>query len=72
MVSADGRECCCFVLVGARIILGSLSLTRTHQQNSTGYSEWLNGMAHGKGVETFPDGSVRHDGLWVEDEPVLN
>lgn len=34
--------------------------------------EWLNGMAHGKGVETFADGTVRHDGLWVEDEPVLN
>ena len=34
--------------------------------------EWLNGMAHGKGVETFPDGSIRHDGLWVEDEPVMN
>lgn len=34
--------------------------------------EWLNGMAHGKGVETFPDGSIRHDGLWVEDEPVMS
>ena len=33
-------------------------------------SEWLNGMAHGKGVETFADGSVRHDGLWREDEPI--
>jgi MORN repeat len=35
-------------------------------------SEWLNGMAHGKGVETFPDGTIRHDGQWVEDEPVPN
>jgi MORN repeat len=34
------------------------------------YREWLNGMAHGKGVETFPDGTIRHDGQWVEDEPV--
>lgn len=32
--------------------------------------EWLNGMAHGKGVETNPDGDVRHDGQWFEDEPV--
>jgi hypothetical protein len=29
-------------------------------------------MAHGRGVETFPDGTVRHDGVWVEDEPVPN
>jgi MORN repeat len=36
------------------------------------FREWMNGMAHGKGVETFPDGSTRHDGLWVEDEPVMN
>lgn len=35
-------------------------------------SEWLNGMAHGKGIETFADGSVRHDGQWFEDEPVLS
>jgi hypothetical protein len=35
-------------------------------------SEWLNGMAHGRGVETFPDGTIRHDGQWVEDEPVPN
>jgi MORN repeat len=34
--------------------------------------EWLDGMAHGLGVETFADGSIRHDGLWREDEPVLN
>lgn len=33
--------------------------------------EWLNGMAHGKGVEVFPDGTVRHDGMWIEDEPVI-
>ena len=30
----------------------------------------MNGMAHGKGVETFPDGTIRHDGMWMEDEPV--
>jgi hypothetical protein len=36
------------------------------------FSEWMNGMAHGTGVETFPDGSIRHDGTWIEDEPVLN
>lgn len=34
--------------------------------------EWRAGMAHGKGVETNPDGSVRHDGQWVKDEPVRN
>jgi hypothetical protein len=34
-------------------------------------SEWLNGMAHGKGIETFADGTVRHDGLWREDEPII-
>jgi hypothetical protein len=28
-------------------------------------------MAHGKGVETFPDGTIRHDGMWMEDEPVV-
>lgn len=35
-------------------------------------SEWFNGMAHGKGVETFADGTIRHEGLWREDEPVPN
>jgi hypothetical protein len=28
-------------------------------------------MAHGKGVETFADGTIRHDGQWIEDEPVM-
>jgi len=32
--------------------------------------EFLHGMAHGKGVETYPDGSIRHDGLWFDAEPV--
>lgn len=32
--------------------------------------EWRNGMAHGRGTETYPNGAVRHDGQWVDDEPV--
>ena len=32
--------------------------------------EWRNGMAHGKGIETYADKTVRHDGQWVDDEPV--
>jgi hypothetical protein len=27
-------------------------------------------MAHGQGVETYPDGRVRHDGQWIDDEPI--
>lgn len=38
--------------------------------STTFFREWMNGMAHGKGVETFPDGTIRHDGMWMEDEPV--
>jgi hypothetical protein len=29
-------------------------------------------MAHGKGIETFADGTIRHEGLWREDDPVPN
>lgn len=25
-------------------------------------------MAHGKGIETYADGTIRHDGQWVDDE----
>merc|ERR1740124_630685 len=31
--------------------------------------EWRAGMAHGQGVETYPEGRVRHDGQWIDDEP---
>lgn len=32
--------------------------------------EWRNGMAHGRGTETYPNGAIRHEGEWVDDEPV--
>mmetsp|Transcript_31613 Transcript_31613/g.46650 ORF Transcript_31613/g.46650 Transcript_31613/m.46650 type:complete len:757 (+) Transcript_31613:66-2336(+) len=32
--------------------------------------EWRAGMAHGRGAETYPDGSVRHNGEWFEDTPI--
>jgi hypothetical protein len=32
--------------------------------------EWANGKAHGYGVEIRPDGSIRHDGEWQNDNPV--
>jgi hypothetical protein len=32
--------------------------------------EWRNGMAHGHGTETYPNGSIRHEGEWMDDEPV--
>ena len=32
--------------------------------------EWNAGMAHGKGTEWYPDGRIRHEGQWFEDEPV--
>jgi hypothetical protein len=28
------------------------------------------GQAHGYGKETNPNGSVRHDGQWNQDQPV--
>ena len=31
---------------------------------------WRNGMAHGHGAETYPNGSIRHEGQWIDDEPV--
>ena len=32
--------------------------------------EWRNGMAHGRGTETYPNGNIRHEGEWVDDEPI--
>ena len=32
--------------------------------------EWKAGMAHGVGVETYPDGRIRHSGKWIKDEPI--
>lgn len=32
--------------------------------------EWRNGMAHGRGTETYPNGNIRHEGEWIDDEPV--
>jgi hypothetical protein len=31
---------------------------------------WVNGMKHGQGIETSPDGAVRHEGQWANDKPV--
>lgn len=31
---------------------------------------WVNGMKHGQGIETGPDGEVRHEGQWANDKPV--
>jgi hypothetical protein len=28
------------------------------------------GQAHGRGKETNPDGTIRHDGVWSYDTPV--
>jgi hypothetical protein len=28
------------------------------------------GKAQGQGIEYLPNGQVRHDGLWFEDEPI--
>lgn len=33
--------------------------------------EWVDGKAHGYGVEIRADGSVRHDGQWGNDQPIL-
>lgn len=32
--------------------------------------EWRNGMAHGRGTETYPNGNIRHEGEWIDDEPI--
>ena len=32
--------------------------------------QWKDGKAHGEGTEWHPDGSIRHKGQWVQDEPV--
>lgn len=34
--------------------------------------EWKNGKTHGHGIEWRADGSVRHEGLFEDDEPVRN
>jgi hypothetical protein len=34
--------------------------------------EWSLGHAEGYGVEMRPDGSIRHDGEWLQDKPVRN
>jgi MORN repeat len=46
-------------------------MTFTYEDGRCYKGEWLNDMKHGKGVETFKDGSIRHDGQWFRDEPVL-
>jgi len=33
--------------------------------------EWKDGRANGYGIQRRSDGSVRHDGLWENDKPVL-
>ena len=32
--------------------------------------EWRNGMAHGQGTETYPGGTILHDGQWMDGQPV--
>lgn len=32
--------------------------------------EWKEGKTHGKGVEYRADGSIRHEGMFRDDEPV--
>lgn len=32
--------------------------------------EWKDGRANGYGVETRPNGTIRHDGEWKEDRPI--
>ena len=34
--------------------------------------EWVAGMAHGQGIETRPDGTIRHEGRWEHDRPIRN
>eukprot|EP00537_Pseudo-nitzschia_pungens_P005892 CAMPEP_0172359004 /NCGR_PEP_ID=MMETSP1060-20121228/3247_1 /TAXON_ID=37318 /ORGANISM="Pseudo-nitzschia pungens, Strain cf. cingulata" /LENGTH=83 /DNA_ID=CAMNT_0013080453 /DNA_START=310 /DNA_END=561 /DNA_ORIENTATION=- len=33
--------------------------------------DWVDGKAHGHGIETRADGSLRHDGQWEDDFPKL-
>lgn len=44
--------------------------TCTWQDGRCYHGEWRTGMAHGKGRETYPNGKVRHEGDWIDDEPV--
>lgn len=32
--------------------------------------EWKEGRANGYGVETRPNGTIRHDGEWKDDRPI--
>ena len=32
--------------------------------------EWKDGRANGYGVETRPNGTIRHDGEWKDDRPI--
>lgn len=32
--------------------------------------EWKEGRANGYGVETRPNGTIRHDGEWRDDRPI--
>ena len=50
-----------------------LSSLEFHYADGRSYKgEWKAGMAHGQGVETNSDGSVRHNGQWTRNEPVLH
>jgi MORN repeat len=46
-------------------------IVECHWEDGRTYKgEWRAGMAHGQGVETYPDGRIRHEGHWFEDEPI--
>ena len=47
-----------------------ISRTCTWADGRVYTGEWVGGQAHGKGIETNPDGTVRHDGNWQYDNPV--
>ena len=42
-----------------------------HRKDDSRYvGQWQAGIRHGFGVDTNPDGSVLHDGVWIEGEPI--
>jgi MORN repeat len=51
----------------------TLLLSECHWNGGGKYvGEWRGGKAHGEGIETLPDGQIRHNGLWIDDKPVLS
>lgn len=51
---------------------GDVANSNNHQRRHAYRGNFRNGKPDGQGVEVLPDGSIRHEGLWKNGEPVFS